>query len=260
MSLRYEGVGVFFIGVLVVLASLLGGRFPAGSKMAYPAMVGLVFYTVLQSQRVSLRYLNQLRIDRDSDTDYPSYKEHYLGGGVIAYLSILLAALSAPGTPGGRPALKLLLALKTTALVVVALFLIGTSSTSTAVPDPDTLGLAATSDSRIRYALYSANLDVMAIVFLVWLFAVTASLTGSRELAGASGVVFGCQSFFLLQQLLAVDDFMSDSAASTQSHQTRAGYIIAWIAGFFAFLVALPVYSQTPKVRGWGLSAHFLYH
>jgi hypothetical protein len=128
---------------------------------------------------------------------------------------------------------KLIMLFVVTGLTLTSIFVTATSHTS---------DLIATN-------FYTINMIVIASVFVLWLFSAMSVLTGNRELAGATGVVFGVFNVFILMWLLNINDNLAALSDFNEAKQTRAGYVIGWFAGFAAILTVIPVYA-TPELDG----------
>jgi hypothetical protein len=239
MALRYEAAGVFFVGVVAVFSALLGGCLRGAARMLQFAAVGLVFYSVLQAARFRLPYVNGLRVTREANVAaFPAADANYLGGALLAYLGFLLQAAAAPGVGvvAELCAVKTVLFFLVTVVAAAAIFVTGSARAAAYVPGPP--GPAT--------VYYEASMYVIAVTFLAWLYAALGLLAGSRALAGAGGVVFGCYSFYILMRLLQINDGLVDATTLPEAKQTRAGMVLGWVSAFLSFWVAGVTHATSP--------------
>ena len=166
-------------------------------------------------------------------------KERYFAGGVLTYLGFLLSlmCLTGEGLGSGLRGVKILLLMATIACALIAIFVLATLESSE-LEDDALLPLDPCAFSTPATA--QANVLGAGLTFFLAFVAAMAVLGGCRSLALATGVVFGLNQFYTLGYLFA---HSSKYETLDELDDARAGWVFAWVAGFFAVAAVIPVLS-----------------
>lgn len=250
MGYRYDVFGIFFVGFLTVLYAFFAEKFPKFSGITTLTCIGIIMYTITQSDKHNAAAVNLWRmgVQCDSPTslkDFTDAQYRYFAGLVLSYIGFFLAVSSQAGMGLGSDykIAKILMLIIVTGCAIVAIFLLATLQSTATV---DTLNDCKYSYKYTTKSVGATNAIAVGVTFYIWFLAAMAILSGNKELAGGVCVLVGVYQFFSLHFLLDLTEVYEDTVTfdSDELKSARAGWIFAWFVGFCALIAAIPVYAS----------------